>query len=259
MLTMNSLGKKTLGLGLLLGACLLPSLVLLVSPLFAAGEYARGRKVISVVKFESSGIVCESWEGVAVEASYNKSEKCNAEDDECYTPISRRFRFSVSTKNAKTVNFIRKNLNREMLALYKIHRVEAFCLSSDFEVLDVYPRRENPPAGFQRKLIVDKSGTRNYSVYGKILKLEYIGTVSGTFEGLYLDVNKRKVVPFSIKYKKMARYASSTMFFRKAFHIGISRSRVISGLRKTKLDFFEINYDEEAGGIQVPASKKKKK
>lgn len=223
--------------------------------LFALGTYAEGRKIIRLVKFESGGLLFESWEGEAEEAFFDGGEKCSREKETCYTPRVRRFKFSVDPKkNARVVNFMRKNINREMLVFYRIHKVEPAGLSSDFEVIDVYAQAKVIPGGFRRRLVVHKTGSRNFSVYGRILTLEERGTAVGTYEGLYYNQSRRTVHPFSITNKKMFLFARDTMFYKQPIYLGLSDA-VVSGLRESSFDIFEINLDEEAGGVYAEEKK----
>ncbi len=231
---------------------------LLQPELKALGTYASGRKIILLEKIESRGIFYESYEGKAYEAWYDSGEKCDdsKEKRDCYTPTRRRFDFSVRPENAVTVNFLRKNEGRELLIEYQIHRVEAAALESSFEVLKAYAREDAPPTNMQRRLVnPDKSGSRHFNVYGRILSLEYRGTVIGTFEGLYYDMRKRKVHPFSITWPRMASMARDTMFFVKPIHFGITDA-IITGARASSYDIYEINFDEESGGVDLPKPKK---
>ena len=99
------------------------------------------------------------------------------------------------------------------------------------------------------KLIVSKTGSkRNFSVSGKILSLEYQGTIIGTYEGLYLDEVRSKVHPFSITDEKMANYAWNTMKSNMKSNFGISVA-FATGFRKSNYDLFEINYKAPAGGV----------
>lgn len=222
--------------------------------LFAAGTYALGRKIILLTKLESGGLMFESWEGKAFEASYSSEETCNDDKRECYTPTRKAFEVSIRPENGETVNFMRKNVGREMVVDYRIHRVEPAALSSNFEVLKVYGQSENPPANFVRRLVVEKTGSRNFDVYGRILSLSYRGTVIGTYEGLYYDISRKKVHAFSITNSRMASLARDTMFFRRPMHMGISDA-IITGARSSNYDIYEINYDEESGGVPVEKPK----
>ena len=231
------------------------SFVVIVRQLHALGTYAEGRMIIKLIKFESGGLLFESWEGKGERVTYKKDEQCDEKKSMCFTPVSETFALSVRTpdddeykKNARIINFMRKNQGRSMLIFYRIHRVEPASLSSSFEVTDVFAQADKPPDNLKRRLVVEKTGSRNFSVYGRILRLEYRGTAATTFEGLYLDKQRGKVHPFSVDNTAVASFAYDTMFFRQPIYMGVSQSLVTSGLRDSDYDFFEINLDEEAGG-----------
>ena len=219
----------------------------------ALGTFAIGRRVILLEKMESRGIFYKSFEGKAYVASYDPKEKCDDSKDkrDCFKASRERFDFSVRPENAETVNFMRKNEGRELLVDYQIHRMEAVALESNFEVLKAYARRDEPPAEMLRRVVnPNRTGSREFNVYGRILSLEYRGTVIGTFEGLYFDMRKNRVHPFSITEPRMALMARDTMFFTKPMHIGISDA-ILTGARASSYDIYEINYDEESGGVPV--------
>lgn len=227
--------------------------------LLAMGTYAKGRKIILLEKIESRGIRYESFEAKAYEAWYDSDEKCDdsADKRDCYRPTRRRFEFSVrpETENGATANFLRLNEGREILIEYVIHRIEPVALSTDFEVLRAYARKDEPPPGMLKRYVNpgDKSGSKQFNVYGRILMLEYRGTAIGTFEGLYYDMRRKRVHPFSVTEARMASLAQDTMFFVKPMHIGISDA-LITGARASSYDIYEINYLEESGGVP-PAPK----
>ena len=238
-------------LGLVLG------LRLLQPELRAMGTYATGRKIILLDKFESRGIFYKSFEATGFIATYDKDEKCDDSKDVrgCFTPARSAIKFSVrpETEGGATANFLRLNKGREILIEYAIHRIEPVDLSTSLEVLKAYARRDEPPAAMLRRYVNPgkKTGTREFNVYGRILMLEYRGTVIGTFEGLYFDMRKKKVHPFSITEARMASMARDTMFFVKPMHMGISDA-ILTGARASSYDIYEINYDEESGAVPAP-------
>lgn len=215
--------------------------------LYSLGTYAEGRAIVRVIKFISQGVFIQSYEGVMEIASYDKSEPC--EEENCYTPQKIQIDFSVRLENKETIKFINNNLNKVILIDYKIHRIEPIALSTNFEVLNASPFVMNLPQDFPLKFIVKKTGSTNYSYFGKILQLEYRGTAIKTYEGLYYDRQKDKIRPFSITNEDMANYAKKVMECTKEYHIGISKA-IIKGFRETAFDIFEINYTERAGGIE---------
>ncbi len=223
-------------------------LILLASPVYPLGTFATGQVIIKLTKFESEGIVCESYEAEAQTAGYDTDEECDDKKDECFTPKLVTFRFSIRNDNARVINFMRGNLQKEMLLIYKIHRIEPACLGTSFEVTEVLSRTDQPPASMPFKQAAPKTGSRSFSTYGRIVKLEYQGTAVGTFEGLYYDKTKDKIHPFSITNEEMARYVFETMKYGKDFYIGLSIA-ILTGFRKSNHDIFEINYRESAGGL----------
>ncbi len=229
-------------------------IALISSPAFAAGSYSEGMLLLKIKKFESKGLIWDSWEGEGETTSFDKSEKCEEKDDLCYTPTVKKFDFSVrpdTEGGAKVVNFMRKAIGQEVLVKYRIHKFEAAALSSDFEVLEILAVTDLPEKTPDH-LIVPKSGSkRNFSVSGRILSFEYRGTVKGSYEGLYLDKTKNKVHPFSVTNEELAEYAKKAMVSGKDFYMGISVAYV-KGVRESNYDMFEINYKEPAGGVELP-------
>ncbi len=215
--------------------------------LYSLGTYAEGRAVVRVIKFISQGIFILSYEGILEIASYDEEEKC--EEENCYTPQKKQLPFSVRQENKETIKFINDNLNKVILIDYKIHRIEPISLSTSFEVLKASPFRMELPPDFPLKFLVKKTGSTNYSFFGKILQIEYRGTAIKTFEGVYYDRQKDKIRPFSVTNEDMANYIKQIMEYTKEYHIGISKA-IIKGFRDTPYDIFEINYLERAGGIE---------
>ncbi len=234
----------------------LAGIILITRELMAVGTYAEGRKIVQLIQFDSRGLVYESYEAIAAVAGFNDDEKCDRRRYQCYRPLRKTIKFSVRPETARVVNFMRKNKGRMMLIEYKIHRIEPLGLETSTEVLRVWTQGAQVPTGFLRRKVVRKTGSRNFDVRGKILALEYRGTAIGTYEGLFLDMNRRKVHPFSVTDKEMAEYAMDTMLYKTPFHMGISVAR-ITGARESDHDIFEINYDEESGGLVEKPVKKK--
>lgn len=223
-------------------------------PAFALGTYSHGWAVVKIEKLESSGLIFDSYEGVLQLHSFNSDEKCDEKKDQCFTGQPKKLNFSVQSDNT-AANFINKNIGREILVNYRIHRFEPIALSTDFEVIEAKNLLTEKSKDLKEKLVVKKTGSeRNFSVAGKILQLDYQGTFIGTYEGLYLDKKKNKVHPFSITNEKMAKYAWQAMQSRTSFYMGISVAYA-TGFRKSDYDIFEINYKEPAGGVSVSSLK----
>ena len=219
------------------------------SPLFALGTYAEGRAVIKLTKFESSGIIFESYEGTAVVTTYDAKENCNADENECYTPTTESIAISVRPESKEAVNFMLKNLGKQMLVHYCIHRIEPIALKTDFEILSAQPASASRPADLADRHTVKKSGARrNFSVRGKILRLEERGTAVKTYEGLYKDLQRGKVHPFSITADSMAAFAFRVMQTGQAHYLGVTQAYV-TGFRESDYDIFEINKNDPAGGL----------
>lgn len=219
--------------------------------LFALGTYAEGSVVAKVIQFESRGILFESFEGVLEMTSFVKDEKCDETKDECFTPVKQKMEFSVRPENAELVNSLQKSLNQELLLQFRVHRIEALALSSDMEVVGASRQESSVSAEQGDKLIVAKSGSkRNFSVSGKVLKLDYEGTFIGTYEGLYMDEARGKVHAFSVTSEQMAKYALVSMKSSTKYNMGISVA-FATGFRKSNYDLFEINYKEPAGGVHT--------
>jgi len=219
----------------------------IVLNLSAFGTYAEGRAIVKVIKLISGGILFESFEGVFEIASFDDSENCD-EIEKCYTPTKKQVEFSVRIENKDTIKFLQVNLNKVILIDYKIHRLEPIALSTNFEILKAYPFKTNLVPDFPLKFVVEKTGSRNYSFFGKVLQIEYRGTAIKTYEGIYYDRQKDKIRPFSVTNKEMAEYVKKTMEYTKEYYIGISKS-IVKGFRETTFDIFEINYKEQAGGL----------
>ena len=231
--------------------------IISASGLHAAGTYANGWLVIKkLVKFESGGLLIESWEGVATVHSYKKDETCDEKKYLCYTVVDEQLKFSVRPENAKTVNFLRKKVDKGgFVVKFQHHRIEPLGLSTDFEVLAALERSPEPSASLPTKKVVDKTGSRNFSLQGDILRLDYRGTAVGTYEGLYLDLKTGKVHPFSVTHEEMAKHIWKVMKSAKPVFIGVSVS-LVKAVRLSDHDIFEINYLEEAGSVTVPKTDK---
>lgn len=223
----------------------------LPSTLFALGTYAEGSVVAKIIQFESRGILFESFEGVMEVTKFDKEEKCDSSKDECFAPQKTKMNFSVRMDKPELINFISKNLNQDLLLGYNIHRITPISLSSDMEILMAAKQESSPSSEQGDKLAVSKSGgKRNFSVSGKILQLDYQGTIFGTYEGIYLDEARGKIHPFSVTNEQMAKYALAAMKASGKYNLGISVAYA-TGFRKSDYDLFEINYKEPAGGVNV--------
>ena len=235
---MKSMAKYVLILTLYFG---------IILNLFAIGTYAEGRAIVRVIKLISGGIFFESFEGVLEIASFDENQDCE-EIEMCYTPLKKQIEFSVRIENKETIKFLQNNLNKVILIDYKIHRLEPIALDTNFEILKAYPFKTNLAPDFPLKFVVEKTGSRNYSFFGKVLQIEYRGTAIKTYEGIYYDRQKDKIRPFSVTNEEMAEYVKKTMEYTKEYYIGISRA-IIKGFRETAFDIFEINYNEQAGSL----------
>lgn len=222
-------------------------LLFLAGPLQAAGTAAEGRAIIRLKKFESSGVFTTSWEGEAEQAFFDEDEDCDEKNYRCFEPTLETFKLSVREENKQIIEFMRKNVGREMVIVYRRHRVEAVSLSSDTEVIKVFAQRTSAPAGVPEKFDAKITGSRNFSVYGRVLRLEKRGLAVKTWEGIYLDRTRRKVHPFSVADDKMAEHLLKTMESTKLYHLGVSKA-LFTAVRETKYDIFEVNYNEPAGG-----------
>ncbi|HMV43610.1 MAG TPA: hypothetical protein PK079_15265 [Leptospiraceae bacterium] len=235
----------------LLGGMILCITSILPSSVYALGTYAEGSVVAKIIQFESRGILFESFEGVMEVTKFDKEEKCDSAKDECFAPQKTKTNFSVRMDKPELINFISKNLNQDLLLGYNIHRITPISLSSDMEILTAAKQESSPAPEQGEKLAVQKSGgKRNFSVTGKVLQLDYQGTIIGTYEGLYLDETRGKVHPFSVTNEQMAKYALAAMKSGGKYYLGISVAYA-TGFRKSDYDLFEINYKEPAGGVNV--------
>lgn len=241
------------------------------SPSFAFGTYSEGWTVGKLLQFESRGIVYESYEGIIEVTGYDPSEVCDAFRDKCFTPTKKKVNFSVRPENADLVNFLSKQLNQTIIIQFNIHRVQAIALSSDVEVIHaqyqeniipqtdslsdpkqkmtVWVQAHDTPQPIEKMSGKKTGGKRNFSVTGRILSLEYKGTMVGTYEGLYLDESRGKVHPFSITSDEMAEFAWKALKYNGKYYMGISVA-FVTGLRQSDYDLFEINFKEPAGGLE---------
>lgn len=247
--------------------------LLLVKPTFAIGTYSEGWAVGKLIQIESRGIVYESYEGVVEVTGYDAAENCDSLRDECYAPTKKKVNFSVRPENAEVVNFLRNHLNQTILIQFHIHRVKAIALSSEVEVIQaqlqenvipqsgvltdpkqkvtVWVQAHDTPQPIDKMTGKKTGGKRNFSVSGRILSLEYKGTMVGTYEGLYLDESRGKVHPFSVTSEEMAEFAWKALKYSGKYYLGISVA-FITGMRQSDYDLFEINFKEPAGGMEKP-------
>ena len=245
----------------LMNACflLLFSSVILFLPggaLQAIGTYEDGWMLAKkLTKFESGGLLFESWEGeLSVDSIDNKIE-CNEKKYECFTPIEKQIKFSVSINNGEVINFLRNKKDKgSFLIHFRVHRIEAAKLKEDFEIIEAKDFEANPPDNFPSKKVSRKTGSRNFSLYGRVIRLSNQGTAISTYEGFYLDMKRNKIHPFSVTNEEMAEHVIKAMQYEKPFYIGISVA-IATGFRKSDHDVFEINYTEEAGGVDTEKKK----
>ncbi|MGJ4745620.1 surface adhesion protein Lsa26 [Leptospira sp. SA-E8] len=243
------------------------------TPAFALGTYSEGWTVAKLTQFESRGIVYESYEGVIEVLTYDPAEECDETRDECYMPMRKKANVSVRPENADVVNFLMKNLNQTILIQFNIHRVQPIALSSSIEVVNAqYQENIIPhstpvkdPSGRITvwvqahdtshpidKMVTNKTGgKRNFSVMGRIVSLEYKGTIVGTYEGLYMDESRGRIHPFSITSEEMAEFAWKAMKYTGKYYLGVSVAYV-TGVRESHYDIFEINFREPAGSQERP-------
>lgn len=238
---------------------LILTILTLSSRVFALGTYSEGWAYVMPTKLESSGILFTSFEGTFDVAHFDRNEACDEAENLCYSPKGKSMQFSVRDDNAATVNFIQANLNKEMLIHYRVHRIEAAALSTDFEVVEAFGVAPDHAPDLKRQLTVKASGSkRNFSIYGKVLMFEYKGRAVGTYEGLYYDKQRDRVHPFSVTNEEMAQHIIQCMRSSKPFYFGVSVA-YITGFRETSYDFYEVNFDKPAGSVQAPDAKPEEK
>ncbi|MCE9597652.1 MAG: hypothetical protein K8S54_06755 [Spirochaetia bacterium] len=227
-------------------------LVLLIASaqLQALGTYAEGWAIVVPTKIEQSGILFNSYEGLYDIVHFDKNESCDEANDGCFTPKSRNVPFSIDQANSNLVNFVQKNVNREMIISYRIHRVEPIGLSTGMEITQAFALAAQAPENFQRQLVVSKTGSkRSFSVFGKVLMLEYRGRAVGTWEGIYYDKQRDRVHPFSITNDAIAKQLLEVMKIKNPYYFGVTVAYV-TGLRDSPYDIFEINLDGPAGAAK---------
>ncbi|TGK15169.1 hypothetical protein EHO61_15890 [Leptospira fluminis] len=222
------------------------------SSVSAIGTYSEGWAVAKLTQFESRGLIFDSYEGTLEMMSFDASEKCDEMKDECFTPVKKKVPFSVRPESTDAVNFLNKSLNQDVLVHYRIHRIEPLALSTDFEVLAAQKQDTVLAKDIAEKLAGPKTGSkRNFSVTGRILNLEYKGTLIGTYEGIYLDETRGKVHPFSVTNEDIANFAWSAMRFNLKYFLGISVA-FTTGARESHYDLFEVNFKNPAGALESP-------
>ncbi len=222
-----------------------------VSSLNAFGTYSEGWAVVVPTKLEQSGIIFDSYEGMYDVVTFDRNEKCDEKENQCFNPKSKSLAFSIRPENARAVNFIQKNIGREMLVQYRVHRITAIALSSELEILDAKPIEPQVSKDVKRQVAVQKSGAkRAFSLYGKILLFEYRGRAIGTYEGIYYDKQRDRVHPFSVPNEEMAKFIPTAMASSTPFYFGVSVSYV-TAWRESDYDIYEINYDAPAGAAKV--------
>lgn len=245
---------------------LITTMILAASPAFALGTYAEGQMILKITKLESSGLVFESWEGSGQVLSFNKDETCNAAENECYTPVIGTVQFSVrpETDEGNLIKTLQRKMNQDLLVKFRQHRIEAAALSTDMEIVAIVEMADKPPADLPAKTTVRKTGDkRNFYVPGRILRLEYVGTMIGTYEGLFKDGQKGKVHPFSVTDPAMADALWKSMALKRQYLFGVSQAYV-TGMRKSDYDVFDLNLTEadmpkievERAIIQLPPAVK---
>lgn len=224
-------------------------------PIFAIGTYAEGWVVTRILQFESRGILFTSYEGTMEINDFDAKEVCLEEKDECFRPTKKVIPFSVRPDNGELVNLLSKSVNQEVLVKYRVHRIAPLTLSTDNELLQGQNQIAAIPEGQGERLVVKRTGSkRNFSVSGRVLQLDYQGTLVGTYEGLYLDEERGKVHAFSVTNPEMASYAWNAMRGKNKYFLGISVA-FATGFRKSDYDLFEINYKVPAGGVYPPKEK----
>lgn len=230
---------------------LILSILAASSRLFALGTYSEGWAVIVPTKLESSGIMFTSFEGTFDVAHFDRNESCDEAENLCYTPKVKSMQFSIDDENKATVKFVLENLNKEMLIHYRIHRVEAMGLSTEFEVTEALGIQPAHSAELKRQVVVKPSGSkRNFSIFGKILQFEYKGRAVGTYEGLYYDKQRGRVHPFSVTNEEMAQHILQCIRSSAPFYFGVTVAYV-TGFRETSYDIYEVNLDRPAGTVEA--------
>lgn len=211
------------------------------SNVFSMGTYADGWAIVQILKFQKEGYSFESFEGVLRVATYDEDEECDEEDFKCYTPIAEDLEFSVDYENKDLARFINANIGTEMLVHYKKHRIAPTGLGTDFEVLEAIPREDKPPKTLPFRYEVEKSGSkRTFAFFGKILRMERRGTIS-SYEGLYYNIEKDTVHPFTIDDDEFAEYVFQAMKYRKEYFLGVNQSR-FTWWNDSNYNLFELNF-----------------
>jgi len=223
--------------------------LMIVPSLHALGTNEKGWIYVEKIKkIENKGLMFKSWEGIIQIPSYDKKEKCDKKKEECFAPVTKDQAFSIRKQNSKVIKFLnQKDVGGgNFLVQYRKHKFEKISLSSRFEILDAVEFTAALPEDLPRKIVVKKTGYRNFAVDGEILKFIRQGICIKTNEGLYKDRKTGRVHPFSVTKKTMAAYIYKAMKSSTPFSMGISDA-LAKAFRKSDYDVFEINYDEKAG------------
>ena len=221
-------------------------LLLLALPVTSIFPMGTARDGWMIVKLEKFGVdefgAWKSFEGTFHLAGFDDDEECEEEDNWCYTPTLVAEDFSIREENLQLAYFMKENVGKAMLVHYRKHRTEPWGMNTKFEVIEAYPRIDQKPEALPDMLAVEKSGTsRNFWIYGRVLKLEREGVTYKTWEGLWYDKQRDRVHPFSLSSDEMASYIQKTMYSDQMYYIGVSKAR-ITWWRHTDYDIFEINY-----------------
>ncbi len=219
------------------------SMLVSFSEVAALGTSAEGWAIVQLVKLESAGLIYKSFEGSIRVATFEKDRSCGPTESKCYPPKLETINFSIDEGNVEVARFMNRNIGKQMVVQYRIHRVEPISLRTSFEILDAQPQVNDLPEGMPRLFAIGKSGSkRNFTMYGRFLRLEYRGLSLKTYEGIFYDKQRNQIHPFSLTDDNMAKYIFNTLKITKMHYFGISEARVTVS-RETPYDIFEVNFD----------------
>ncbi len=201
-------------------------------------EGSDGFAVVRLKNLEKAGVVFTNWVGTVEVAGYNGVESC---DEECYTPTIEVVPFELADDDELLVNFLRANQGNVMFVRYDLPT-----FGDEWQIVDARPWIKTPPPGLPSVLRVKPSGARrNFSLYGRVLRLQREGTFGNIWEGLYMEKDGRRVHPVSITSDEVALFLEKAMASQEYYYMGISVA-FFSGFRNSAHDIFEINYKQQA-------------
>lgn len=201
-------------------------------------EGPDGFAVVVLKKLEKSGVLSITWGGTFEFAGFSPGEDCDDNEGECYQPRVRTAEFKLKDDdNPVLLNFLKANRGKEMFVRYDLP-----LFGEEWQLIDAVVWSQHPVRGLPPAVRVPPSGSRrDFTVYGRVLRLERTGSVQTIWEGLYLDQRNRRVHAVSITNERIVAYLALAMASRESYHLGVSVA-YFPGFRNSTHDIYEINY-----------------